>query len=124
MSVSSKSAPKALFDVLAFSKPVVYFSVDVHETHVCMTLTLAFTLAWYLGALALLWYASMRYCEGVSLSRTVPLGFVAMLMLTTASGIYYEYTDAPLFRVTYMLWAVVLLWLAAASRRSRSTSSQ
>jgi len=89
-----------------------------------MTLTLAFTLAWYLGALALLWYASMRYCEGVSLSRTVPLGFVAMLMLTTASGIYYEYTDAPLFRVTYMLWAVVLLWLAAASRRSRSTSSQ
>ncbi|OGG62181.1 hypothetical protein A3C87_01155 [Candidatus Kaiserbacteria bacterium RIFCSPHIGHO2_02_FULL_49_34] len=75
-----------------------------------MTFTLAFTLAWYLGALALLWYVSMRYCEGDALSRTIPLGSIAILMLITASGIYYEYTDAPIFRSIYVLWAVALAW--------------
>lgn len=82
-----------------------------------MTTTLVFTLAWYLGALALLWYVSMHYCEGASLSRTVPLGLISVLMLITASGIYYEYTDAPLFRTTYFFWAGVLIWIMVAALR-------
>lgn len=84
-----------------------------------MTFTLALTLAWYLGALALLWYVSMRYCEGDALSRTIPLASIAVLMLVTASGIYYEYTDAPVFRSTYILWAVVLVWEGSALLRNR-----
>ena len=86
------------------------------------TSALAYTLVWYLGALALLWYVSMRYCEGATLSRTIPPGLISILMLIPASGIYYEYTDSPIFRAMYFLWAGVLVWIVVTALRAERAS--
>lgn len=89
-----------------------------------MSITALITaVAWYLGGLGVFWYVSIQYRNGAALSRLAPLMAAVCLMLITASALYYDYIDTPVYHALSYAWYGVVGWIvyiAYASLRVRT----
>lgn len=67
-------------------------------------------IAWYLGALVVFWQSSIQYRNGTAFARLAPFLGIACLMLMTASAIYYDYVDTPLYQALSYGWYIFGAW--------------
>ena len=84
-----------------------------------MTTGLSMVIIWYLGALIVFWQSSIQYRNGTTLGTLAPFVGVACLMLVTASAIYYDYVDAPLYHIMSYFWYVFGVWVLYIWYRTR-----